>query len=168
MIKLCTISDSQALLEISYKTFDETFRVQNKPENMDAYLKTNFTAKKLSDELKKPHSYFYFVFHQEAIADYLKLNIGDAQTEEIAGNTIEIERIYVLKSFQKKGLGKELFNQAIEIAKEVGAEKIWLGVWEKNKNAIQFYEKLGFIKNGQHDFFMGDDCQTDIIMIKDL
>ncbi|HEM2387746.1 TPA: GNAT family N-acetyltransferase, partial [Listeria monocytogenes] len=24
MIKLCTISDSQALLEISYKTFDET------------------------------------------------------------------------------------------------------------------------------------------------
>ncbi|HDA9684218.1 TPA: GNAT family N-acetyltransferase, partial [Listeria monocytogenes] len=21
---------------------------------------------------------------------------------------------------------------------------------------------------GQHDFFMGDDCQTDIIMIKDL
>ncbi|EBF6195597.1 GNAT family N-acetyltransferase, partial [Listeria monocytogenes] len=25
MIKLCTISDSQALLEISYKTFDETF-----------------------------------------------------------------------------------------------------------------------------------------------
>ncbi|EAH2585896.1 TPA: GNAT family N-acetyltransferase, partial [Listeria monocytogenes] len=46
MIKLCTISDSQALLEISYKTFDETFRVQNKPENMDAYLKTNFTAKK--------------------------------------------------------------------------------------------------------------------------
>ncbi|HAA8201118.1 TPA_asm: GNAT family N-acetyltransferase, partial [Listeria monocytogenes] len=26
----------------------------------------------------------------------------------------------------------------------------------------------GFIKNGQHDFFMGDDCQTDIIMIKDL
>ncbi|RLQ28886.1 Spermidine/spermine N(1)-acetyltransferase [Listeria monocytogenes] len=73
MIKLCTISDSQALLEISYKTFDETFRVQNKPENMDAYLKTNFTAKKLSDELKKPHSYFYFVFHQEAIAGYLKL-----------------------------------------------------------------------------------------------
>ncbi|HHQ1160190.1 TPA: GNAT family N-acetyltransferase, partial [Listeria innocua] len=116
---------------------------------------------KLSDELKNPHSYFYFVFHQEAIAGYLKLNIGDAQTEEIAGNTIEIERIYVLKSFQKKGLGKELFNQAIEIAKEVDAEKIWLGVWEKNKNAIQFYAKLGFIKNGQHDFFMGDDCQTD-------
>ncbi|EAH1908648.1 TPA: GNAT family N-acetyltransferase, partial [Listeria monocytogenes] len=26
MIKLCTISDSQALLEVSYKTFDETFR----------------------------------------------------------------------------------------------------------------------------------------------
>ncbi|PXC20098.1 hypothetical protein C9754_10180 [Listeria monocytogenes] len=77
MIKLCTISDSQALLEVSYKTFDETFRAQNKPENMDAYLKTNFTAKKLSDELKNPHSYFYFVFHQEAIAGYLKLNIGD-------------------------------------------------------------------------------------------
>ncbi|ARM72464.1 protease synthase and sporulation negative regulatory protein PAI 1 [Listeria monocytogenes] len=168
MIRLCIKSDLQPLLEISYKTFDETFRAQNKPENMDAYLKTNFTVKKLRNELENPYSYFYFIYHQEAIAGYLKLNIGDAQTEEITGNTIEIERIYVLKSFQKKGLGNDLFNQALEIAREVNAEKIWLGVWEKNKNAIQFYEKMGFTPNGKHDFYMGDDCQTDLIMIKNL
>lgn len=67
MIKLCTISDSQALLEVSYKTFDETFRAQNKPENMDAYLKTNFTAKKLSDELKTHIPIFILFFTKKLL-----------------------------------------------------------------------------------------------------
>lgn len=35
MIRLCTLTDLKPLLEISYKTFDETFRAQNKPENME-------------------------------------------------------------------------------------------------------------------------------------
>ncbi|MBC2254713.1 GNAT family N-acetyltransferase [Listeria ivanovii] len=168
MIRLCTITDLEPLLEISYKTFDETFRAQNKPENIDTYLKTTFTLEKLRKELDNPHSYFYFIYDQEAIAGYLKLNLEEAQTEEILGKTIEIERIYLLKAYQNKGLGKKLFTQALKIVKETNVEKIWLGVWEQNKNAIQFYEKLGFSAEGKHAFYMGDDRQIDIIMSKRL
>lgn len=168
MIRLCTLTDLKLLLEISYKTFDETFRAQNKPENMEKYLNTTFTTERLQSELENPHSYFYFIYYQESIAGYLKLNTRNAQTEEITGSTIEIERIYLLKSFQKNGLGKELFQHALKVAKEVKAEKIWLGVWEKNINAMQFYEKMGFVQDGKHAFYMGDDRQTDIIMIKNI
>ena len=168
MIRQCTIEDLSKLKEISYITFDETFRSQNKKENIDAYLSTAFTSEKLLKELTHPHSYFYFIYYQNNLAGYLKVNIESAQTEEMKENSLEIERIYVLSKFQKHGLGQQLFNQVLELAQEMHSEKIWLGVWEKNTNAIHFYEKLGFIQMDEHAFYMGDDRQIDIIMIKSL
>jgi len=47
-------------------------------------------------------------------------------------------------------------------------KKIWLGVWEKNENALAFYNKMGFVQTGTHFFYMGDEEQTDIIMMKTL
>ncbi|MCG1010750.1 GNAT family N-acetyltransferase [Salinicoccus sp. ID82-1] len=168
MIRQCTIEDLSELKEISYATFDETFRPQNKKENIDAYLSTAFTSGKLLKELENPHSYFYFIYYQNSLAGYLKVNIEDAQTEKMKGNSLEIERIYVLDKFQKQGLGKQLFNQVLDLAQELNREKIWLGVWEKNTNAIRFYEKLGFLQIDEHAFYMGDDRQIDIIMSKSL
>ncbi|MNS98622.1 Protease synthase and sporulation negative regulatory protein PAI 1 [compost metagenome] len=56
----------------------------------------------------------------------------------------------------------------MEIAMERHKKKIWLGVWEKNENAISFYRKMGFLQTGAHSFYMGDEEQTDFIMTKTL
>jgi ribosomal protein S18 acetylase RimI-like enzyme len=168
MIRICNMTDSEELKQIGKKTFDETFRSQNKEENIEEYLKVAFTSKRMVEELENPNSYFYFIYFKEELAGYLKVNIGEAQTEAIEGSNIEIERIYILKKFQKQGLGKKLYNQAIKIAKELKVENIWLGVWEKNENAIQFYKKLGFNKIDEHGFYLGDEKQIDFIMLKEL
>lgn len=168
MIRVCDVSDSEELKKIGKKTFDETFRSQNKEENIEEYLKTTFTSKRMVDELNNPNSYFYFIYFKEELAGYLKVNINDAQTEVVEGSNIEIERIYILKKFQKHGLGKKLYDQAIKIARDLECENIWLGVWGKNKNAIQFYKKLGFYKIDEHTFYMGDEKQIDFIMLKEL
>lgn len=81
---------------------------------------------------------------------------------------LEIERIYIRNNYQKHGLGSLLLNKAIEIAMECNKKKIWLGVWEKNKNAIAFYKKKGFVQTGKHSFHLGDEEQTDFIMTKAL
>jgi ribosomal protein S18 acetylase RimI-like enzyme len=52
----------------------------------------------------------------------------------------------------------------MQIAKEVKAEYIWLGVWEENNKAIHFYTKNGFIPFDKHIFKLGDEEQTDIMM----
>ncbi|MNL75746.1 Protease synthase and sporulation negative regulatory protein PAI 1 [compost metagenome] len=54
------------------------------------------------------------------------------------------------------------------MAMEHSKKKIWLGVWEKNENAIAFYNKMGFVQTGVHSFYMGDEEQMDIIMTKTL
>ncbi|MGG0846255.1 GNAT family N-acetyltransferase [Peribacillus simplex] len=167
-IKKCTLEDSRKLQVISYETFNETFKHQNSPENMNAYLERAFNLKQLENELSNISSQFYFVYFNNEVAGYLKVNTDDAQSEEMGDESLEIERVYIKKKFQKHGLGKYLLNKAIEIAMEGKKNKIWLGVWEKNENAIAFYKKLGFVQTGAHSFYMGDEEQMDLIMTKTL
>ncbi|MBM7588150.1 ribosomal protein S18 acetylase RimI-like enzyme [Bacillus pakistanensis] len=166
--KKCTIEELSILLEISYETFYETFKDQNSPENMNAYLEKAFNLKQLENELTHVSSQFFFVYLNNEVAGYLKVNTNDAQSEEMGDESLEIERIYIKNKFQKHGLGKYLLNKAIEIAMERNKQKIWLGVWEKNENAFAFYKKMGFVQTGAHSFYMGDEEQIDFIMAKTL
>ncbi|MGE8207315.1 GNAT family N-acetyltransferase [Heyndrickxia sp. NPDC080065] len=167
-IKKCTLEDSRKLQEISYETFNETFKHQNSPENMNAYLERAYNLKQLEKELSNNSSQFFFVYLNNEVAGYLKVNTNDAQSEEMGDESLEIERIYIKSKFQKHGLGKYLLNKAMEIAIECNKKIIWLGVWEKNENAIAFYKKMGFVQTGAHSFYMGDEEQTDFIMTKTL
>ena len=158
------LQDLEQLQEIARKTFFETFSELNSEENMTKYLAEGFSNEKLSTELRKKNSSFYFVKIEDEIIGYLKLNIGSAQNEMSDQNSLEIERIYVLKEFHGKKVGQLLYNQAIQIAKEKGVSFVWLGVWEENKRAIHFYEKNGFTAFDKHIFLLGEDAQTDILM----
>ncbi|MBD1382348.1 GNAT family N-acetyltransferase [Metabacillus arenae] len=167
-IKKCTLEDSRKLQEISCETFNETFKHQNSLENMNAYLERAFNLKQLEKELSNISSQFFFVYFNSEVAGYLKVNTNDAQSEEMGDESLEIERIYIKNTFQKHGLGKYLLNKAMEITMEHNKKKIWLGVWEKNENAIAFYKKMGFVQTGAHSFYMGDEEQIDFIMTKTL
>ena len=167
-IKKCNFEDLGLLQEISVETFNETFTNQNSPENMKAYLERAFSLKQLEKELSNISSEFYFIYSNEEIAGYLKVNSNDAQTEIMGNDALEIERIYIRGKLHKQGLGKYLLNTAIEIAIERNKDKIWLGVWEKNESAITFYKKMDFVQTGIHSFYMGNEEQIDFIMTKTL
>ena len=165
-ITRCTVNDTETLLELSYDTFYEAFDAQNTAENMKAYSDSAFTAEKIRNELNNPDSRFYFIYSNNTPAGYLKVNVDSAQSEPMGHDSLEVERIYILQKYHKQGLGKELLNLSYDIARELNKNKIWLGVWEKNENAIGFYKKQGFKKTGSHSFFMGEDEQTDFIAEK--
>ncbi|WP_101842421.1 GNAT family N-acetyltransferase [Halobacillus sp. Marseille-P3879] len=167
-IRKCTRDDVPQLQEIGCITFKETFQDQNSPENMKSYLEKAFNTPQVEKEIAAPSSHFFFVYVNEELAGYLKVNTDEAQTEEMGEDSFEIERIYIIDKYQKHGLGKYLLHQAIEMALERHKTNIWLGVWEKNENAIAFYKKMGFEQTGAHSFYMGDEEQTDIIMVKNL
>ncbi|MEK4048492.1 MULTISPECIES: GNAT family N-acetyltransferase [Bacillus] len=164
----CNEQHIEELQKVGIDTFIETFQNQNKAEHIDVYVKTAFHPNQLLKELHHPSSQFYFVQVNGEVAGYLKLNMDDAQSEEMGSEALEIERIYIKQSFQKQGLGRYLINQAFEIAKKYHKRDVWLGVWEHNKAAIAFYQKLGFVQTGVHAFLMGDEEQLDFIMTKTL
>ena len=163
-IRKLNIDDLETLRNLSIQTFKETFEEVNTEEDMQKYLDEKLSIEKLKTELENPNSEFYFAENNEEILGYLKLNFKDAQTEKLAENHFEIERIYVLKAFLGQKIGQILFDKAIQIGREKNLEYVWLGVWEENHRAIRFYGKNGFEIFGKHDFVLGEDVQTDLLM----
>ena len=163
-IRKINIDDLEALRNLSIQTFKETFEEVNTEEDMQKYLLENLSIEKLKTELENPNSEFYSAENNDDILGYLKLNFKDAQTEKLEENHFEIERIYVLKAFLGQKIGQILFDKAIEIGREKNLEYVWLGVWEENHRAIRFYGKNGFEIFGKHDFVLGEDVQTDLLM----
>lgn len=160
--------DLPILQEISRQTFYDTFAEVNTAEDMQHYLEVNLSELQLLTELENPLTSFYFACQEEEILGYLKLNEGEAQTESRKEASLEIERIYVRSSHQRKGIGQFLLDQAIQIAKAKGLKLIWLGVWEHNLSAIRFYERNEFELFGKHVFMLGTDEQTDLLLERKL
>jgi len=158
------VNDVEQLQAISRSTFVQTFDEHNDAEDMKAYLDTSFAIDKLTAELSNPNSEFYFAIDNEIIIGYLKINTGNAQTENKDTNAFEIERIYVDQAYLGKKIGQLLFEKAIDLAKVKKASYVWLGVWEENHRALAFYKKNGFIPFDKHIFKLGNDEQTDIMM----
>jgi diamine N-acetyltransferase len=167
-IRRCRCDELDALRALAYRTYDETFRHMNAPANMDAYLGTAFAREKLEGELHDPRWAFYFLERDGKIAGYMKVNEGDAQTGFRDPDGLEVERIYVTREHQGRGLGKSLVEEAEHIAREKRKRFLWLGVWERNVDAIAFYRRMGFREVGVHDFSMGDEKQTDYMMRKEV
>ncbi|MBX2906460.1 MAG: GNAT family N-acetyltransferase [Taibaiella sp.] len=157
-------SDVQSLRQISIATFREAFAEQNAAEHMNEYIATALSESKLASELNTGQSQFMLAYMGQDLIGYLKVNFGDAQTEHVDGDTMEIERIYVYASVYGTGVGQALLNRAIEMAKAAGVTTIWLGVWEHNLKAVRFYQRNGFEKFGEHIFHLGSDAQVDILM----
>lgn len=154
----------EELQSISRQTFYETYHKMNSKENMDKYLNENLSISTLKKELKNPNSEFYIIKDLDKNIGYLKLNMGPAQTDIKDASALEIERIYVIKEYQGKKAGQQLYEKTIQVAKEKMLKYIWLGVWQENSKAIQFYIKNGFEIFDQHVFKLGDEEQTDFLM----
>lgn len=157
-------ADVETLVEISRETFIDTFGDSNTKADMDLFLATDYSKEQLLTELQNPETFYFLVYQEEQLAAYLKLNIGEAQTELRPAGQLELQRIYVRPAFKGQGIGQALLQKTKEVALAQQQSGIWLGVWEHNLPALRFYEKAGFTITGQHDFILGNDRQRDLIM----
>jgi len=167
-IKPVTQQDLPQLQAISRETFRDTFDANTPAADMDQFLDEAYSEAQLTTELHTEGSYFYFIYQDQQLAGYLKLNIGAAQSEPMGDDTLELGRIYILPAFKRQGLGKQLFDFALQQAKAAGKTTMWLGVWEHNEPAQKFYAKLGFTQFSEHIFQVGADKQRDLLMRKPL
>ncbi len=165
--------DLPRLREFAERTFREAWQAQNDPAHFEAYCREHFTPERFAFEMANPLSEFYFAWRENALAAYLKLNIGQlpgasAQLDQPlwVGKPVHIERVYVDTPWQGQGLGEHLLAFAEARARSIGATWLWLSVWQKAPRAIQFYEKNGFSCFGTETFWVGADPQPDWIMRK--
>jgi ribosomal protein S18 acetylase RimI-like enzyme len=79
---------------------------------------------------------------------------------------IELQRLYVDNTLHGTGAGRLLMDSAMQLARDLGFQAVWLGVWEENWRAMAFYKKFGFERVGEHIFELGVEKQLDYIFLK--
>jgi diamine N-acetyltransferase len=166
VIRICTVKDVPALVSLGIQTFRETFEAVNTAENMKAYLDTTFNHEKVTAEFDETGAVFFMAEVNGLPAGFAKVR-ASKKPEGLNGySALEVERIYATKDQIGKGVGRQLMQTCLNYAKQTGYDVVWLGVWEHNQRAIDFYRKWGFGKFGQHVFMLGDDAQTDLLFQK--
>lgn len=141
-VRKITTADIIELQNIGKLTFAETFSSENSETNMKEYLENGFSTEKLTEELTDPNAEFYFAELDGKTIGYLKINVGQSQTEIKDKNALEIERIYVLKEFHGKKSDKFFMTKPLNWRKI----KMWnMFGWEfgnKTQEPSDFIKKM--------------------------
>ena len=141
MIREACTSDFNAISDLERQVFHIHLNARpdmikpKEPFNRD-YFETS-----LNDENAK---IFVYVENGEILGYCITKKMGYENHHLFYDMTIlDINDMCVDVKARGKGIGRKLFDQAKDYAKEIGAAKIELSVWNFNKNARQFYERLG-------------------------
>jgi diamine N-acetyltransferase len=162
------IEDVQGLRFVAISSFTDAFEIHNTPENMKAYLEEAYNLEVLTKEFDEKGSKIFLACEDEKIIGFVRLRESNEVKEILGDSTVELQRLYVLTEAHGKSIGKLLMESAMRYATEKNYEWIWLGVWERNFKAQEFYKKLGFEKFSEHTFWMGTDPQIDWLLKKKL
>ncbi|HWI89662.1 MAG TPA: GNAT family N-acetyltransferase [Flavisolibacter sp.] len=164
VIREANVADAKLIADISHQTFYDTFAAYNSNEDMEKFLNQQFTKGKLILEVGAKGNIFLLAYDKDVVAGYVKLR--DERIPPGMGNVtaLEVARLYAMTHQIGKGVGSLLMQSSIDIARQKNKEWLWLGVWEKNQRAIDFYAKWGFEKFEETDFLLGDDMQRDWLM----
>lgn len=169
-IRLATPADAETLTELGAVTAREAFGPPHNPAGVvEAYIRTDFTVEILTQELTDPTALFFLAEDEAGQAvGYAKLRRRTPPRQVKLRPAIEIQRIYLLKSAIGQGLGRQLMTHCLTVARHEGYAAVWLGVWERNQSALNFYARLGFTRIGWHYFQFGSDRQRDFWLQKQL
>jgi diamine N-acetyltransferase len=168
VITTANINDTAILADLSVITFWESVGAYNKQEDMQKYTKEQMNAEKIMSEINDASCLFFLAHYDNCVAGYAKVSTRKIPIALKDNNPIEIERIYVLRKYHNKKIGAALMQHCLDHATSKMRDPVWLGVWERNERAIDFYKKWGFELFGSHIFRLGDDDQNDLLMKKQL
>ena len=167
-IRKAGANDINLIANLSRQTFYDSFHEQNTADDMAMFLEKNFNDHAIAKEVIDPENIFLIIEDDNLLLGYAKLSIKNKQYDSTEFKYLEISRIYCIKGAIGKGVGKALMLECIKIATSLSMNCIWLGVWEHNARAIEFYKKFGFTKFDEHVFMLGTDSQNDWLMKKNI
>jgi ribosomal protein S18 acetylase RimI-like enzyme len=167
-IRRATLVDASLLADLGARTFSDTFAVDNTPEDMAAYLSSSFSPALQAEELSDPNTTLLIAEIDGIAAGYAKMQLSVAPPCITSPKSVELSRLYVSNELKGRGLGAALMEACIREASKAGYKTMWLGVWEHNERAQQFYKRWGFQVVGEHNFLLGADEQRDLVMEREV
>ncbi|HUF80787.1 MAG TPA: GNAT family N-acetyltransferase [Burkholderiales bacterium] len=167
-IRRALAEDAVAVALLAGRSFRDAFGTDNTPDDIEDYIRESFAMERVREEMLDASNIFLLAFTAASVSPvgYAKLRTGETEPSVTGPDPLELHRLYLEQGAIGFGVGAALMRASLDAAWHGGYRTLWLGVWERNPRAIAFYERWGFVVTGQHEFQLGSDRQTDLIMAR--
>ena len=167
-LRPATLEDAATLADLGSRTFRETFEPLYEPADFEAFLAEAYGPAIQRSELADPSRPALLLELDGAPAGFAQLRLDHRESCIPGARPAELQRIYLLQAAQGGGRGAALMAACESLARERGADVLWLGVWEHNAKALAFYARQGFREVGEHGFAIGNRVDRDLLLAKGL
>ena len=158
IIRLATEKDCVELSRLKQRVWNETYRGIYSDEKIDNYDYEKNRIKFL-DIVNNPNIELYVVEDNNKLVGYMDCGIPIRSYKNYQQ---EIGLLYLLKEYQRQGIGKELFNIGVNSIKSKGFNEFFISCNKYNVNAQTFYKKMG----GVIDIVDDDNIDKSIPQVK--
>jgi ribosomal protein S18 acetylase RimI-like enzyme len=157
-IRNASSEDIPLIRELTYQVWPQTYAPILSQGQIDYMLEMMYSPAALEKQMQEGCQFVIIYNGQEPV--------GFASFQEIHPGKFKLHKIYVLISQQGKGSGKFLLNYVLDTVRSLGGHSLQLQV-NKDNNAKQFYEKMGFTEIDKIKLDIGDGyIMDDFIMEK--
>ncbi|MFD2247082.1 GNAT family N-acetyltransferase [Pontibacter ruber] len=144
----CTAADLHTLQDIAINSYGDHYLYLWYDGGM-WYIDKSFSDSALKKELADPNAAFFLIYDAQELVGFLKLNIDKALEGYTEAESLELERIYLLKKASGKGIGRAVVDFTVAFARERNKRVIWLKAMDSSQS-VNFYEQNGFVKCGTY------------------
>lgn len=142
-IRQATPNDIPLVHRLAKEVFFATYEPLQPKEKVAYLFNLMYNETVLTEQMEKKKHIFLLAEDASGYSGYASYEFNYK-----GSGKIKIHKIYVMPNAQGKGVGKEMINSIITVARQNKIETLLLDVYRHNP-AIQFYEKLGFKKAGE-------------------
>jgi ribosomal protein S18 acetylase RimI-like enzyme len=162
VVREATELDIYSLSKLASSTFIESYDDLS-PEESARYVSEFFSLDKIQGHIRSPDSHI-LVADEGSLVGYILLKRLNAPGSISLQYGVECVRLFVKKSAQGRNWGSRLLDEGLRVSELEGHDSLWLKVWDKNVNAIRFYESKGFRCLGETPYTEGGMNDRVIIM----
>lgn len=167
-IRLASLADAKAVSRFAIDAFIDTYAEVNEPADVQAYVDASLSESATIAALTNPRVHTLIAEKSDAVRGYAQLSSMRDPGCDVGESALELARLYIAAEWKGTGLANALMARVYATARDLGAHRLWLGVWEQNPRAIRYYEKNGFRKVGTIGFLFGSTPQSDWVMVRPL
>lgn len=162
-IAAATAADAAALAAFATQAFIDTYRGLDDEQEIADYVAEHFQPGAMAGVIQDPACTTLLVRVDGQLAGYAVLRDKPAPACVAGPAPLQLWRLYLGQHFIGRGLGARLMGQVHAQARRRGARTLWLGVYDRNVRAVEFYRRFGFAQVGTDQFLFGGRLYDDPI-----
>jgi ribosomal protein S18 acetylase RimI-like enzyme len=152
VIRDATPADVALLGQLGRRTYLDHYRELWLPAGLEAYLAEQFAPEQLARDLADERVRYLLVVDGVEPLGFAKLNRDRPLPARPGARGLELQKIYFLRRAVGHGHGSRLLAHIFAVGRALGESLVWLDVLKTNRDGVRFYERHGFVRDGEIAF----------------